>query len=36
GAGIVVRPFADDGARCTIGEQEANDRLLAVAARFRR
>jgi histidinol-phosphate aminotransferase len=33
-AGIVVRPFAGDGARCTIGEPEANDRLLAVAASF--
>jgi histidinol-phosphate aminotransferase len=32
--GIVVRPFAGDGARCTIGEPEANDRLLAVAAAF--
>jgi histidinol-phosphate aminotransferase len=35
-AGIVVRPFADDGARCTVGEREANDRLLAVAAGFPR
>jgi histidinol-phosphate aminotransferase len=33
-AGLVVRPFAGDGARCTIGEREANDRLLAVAATF--
>jgi histidinol-phosphate aminotransferase len=33
-AGIVVRPFAGDGARCTIGEPEANDRLLEVAAAF--
>jgi histidinol-phosphate aminotransferase len=33
-AGLVVRPFAGDGARCTIGEREANDRLLAVAASF--
>jgi len=31
-AGIIVRPFAGEGARCTIGEREANDRLLAVAA----
>jgi histidinol-phosphate aminotransferase len=30
-AGIVVRPFAGEGARVTIGEPEANDRLLAVA-----
>ncbi len=29
--GIVVRPFAGEGARVTIGEPEANDRLLAVA-----
>jgi histidinol-phosphate aminotransferase len=35
GAGLAVRPFAGDGARCTIGEREANDRLLAVAASFR-
>jgi histidinol-phosphate aminotransferase len=33
-AGVIVRPFAGDGARCTIGEPEANDRLLAVAATF--
>jgi histidinol-phosphate aminotransferase len=37
-AGIVVRPFDGDaptaGARCTIGEPEASDRLLAVAATF--
>jgi histidinol-phosphate aminotransferase len=33
-AGIVVRPFAGDGARCTIGEREANDRLIEVAAAF--
>src|SRR6476469_1524374 len=31
-AGIVVRPFAGEGARVSIGEPEANDRLLAVAA----
>ena len=30
-AGIVVRPFAGDGARVSIGEPEANDRLLEVA-----
>src|SRR6478672_4637051 len=33
-AGIVVRPFAGEGARVSIGEPEANDRLLAVAAEF--
>ena len=33
-AGIVVRPFAGEGARVSIGETEANDRLLAVAAKF--
>lgn len=32
-AGIVVRPFAGEGVRVSIGEPEANDRLLAVAAR---
>ncbi|GEP34732.1 putative phenylalanine aminotransferase [Nocardioides szechwanensis] len=30
-AGIVVRPFAGEGARISIGEPEANDRLLEVA-----
>jgi histidinol-phosphate aminotransferase len=30
-AGIVVRPFAGEGARASIGEPEANDRLLEVA-----
>ena len=33
-AGIVVRPFAGEGARVSIGETEANDRLLQVAAAF--
>ncbi|KAJ1684573.1 hypothetical protein LUZ63_020328 [Rhynchospora breviuscula] len=37
-AGIVLRPFAGDGplsgVRATIGEPEANDRLVEVAARF--
>ena len=33
-AGVVVRPFADEGARVTIGETEANDIFLGVAARF--
>jgi histidinol-phosphate aminotransferase len=35
-AGVAVRPFADDGVRITIGEPEANDLLLDVAARWRR
>ncbi|WP_341229808.1 histidinol-phosphate transaminase, partial [Nocardioides salarius] len=30
-AGIVVRPFAGEGCRVSIGEVEANDRLLEVA-----
>jgi len=34
-AGIMVRPFAGDGVRVTIGETEANDRFLDVAHRFR-
>ena len=34
-AGIVVRPFAGEGARVTIGEPEANDRLVRLAAGFR-
>ena len=33
-AGVVVRPFAGDGVRATIGEPEANDRLVEVAAAF--
>ena len=32
-AGIVVRPFAGEGCRVSIGEDEANTRLLEVAAR---
>jgi histidinol-phosphate aminotransferase len=35
-AGIVVRPFHGDGVRVSIGETEANDRLVEVAARARR
>lgn len=35
-AGIVVRPFAGEGCRVSIGETEANDRLVEVAAAFRR
>jgi histidinol-phosphate aminotransferase len=34
-AGIMVRPFEGEGARCTIGETEANDRLIEVARAFR-
>ncbi|MDO9456466.1 histidinol-phosphate transaminase [Nocardioides sp.] len=34
-AGIVVRPFAGEGARVSIGENEGNDRLLEVAKAFR-
>jgi len=33
-AGVVVRPFVDEGARVTIGETEANDIFLRVAATF--
>ena len=33
-AGLVVRTFAGEGARCTIAETEANDRLLQVARDF--
>jgi histidinol-phosphate aminotransferase len=33
-AGVVVRPFAGEGARVTIGEPEANDIFLAVAPEF--
>ena len=32
--GIVVRPFAGEGARVSVGEDEANDRLLALARAF--
>jgi histidinol-phosphate aminotransferase len=32
--GIVVRPFAGDGARVSIGEPEANDRVIALARSF--
>jgi histidinol-phosphate aminotransferase len=35
-AGIVVRPFAGEGARVSIGEVEANDRVIALAESFRR
>ena len=33
-AGVVVRPFAGEGARVTIGEPEANDLFLQVAKDF--
>lgn len=33
-AGVVVRPFAGEGARVTIGERAANDVFLAVAKEF--
>ncbi len=32
--GIVIRPFAGDGARISIGETEANDRIIELARRF--
>ncbi|PUA81379.1 histidinol-phosphate transaminase [Nocardioides currus] len=34
--GIVVRPFAGEGARVSIGEDEANDRLIELARTFPR
>jgi histidinol-phosphate aminotransferase len=34
-AGLSVRAFAGDGARCTVAETEANDRLIEVCGRFR-
>jgi len=33
-AGLTVRPYGTDGARATIGEREANDRLVRVAGEF--
>jgi histidinol-phosphate aminotransferase len=33
-AGIAIRPFADEGARVSIGEKAANDAFLEVAAEF--
>lgn len=33
-AGATVRPFSGDGVRVTIGEQEANDAIVALAARW--
>jgi histidinol-phosphate aminotransferase len=34
-AGLSVRPYGTDGVRATIGEPDANDRLLEVAAAWR-
>ena len=34
--GIVVRPFAGEGCRVSVGEVEANDRLLGLASGFTR
>ncbi|TWH29983.1 histidinol-phosphate aminotransferase [Isoptericola variabilis J7] len=34
-AGVLVRPFAGDGLRVSIGEVEANDAFLAVARSWR-
>jgi histidinol-phosphate aminotransferase len=33
-SGLTVRPYGTDGARATIAEREANDRLVEVAGRF--
>jgi histidinol-phosphate aminotransferase len=33
-AGVMVRPFAGEGARVTVGETEANDVMLQVAKGF--
>ena len=35
-AGLSVRPFPGEGARCTVGEPEANDRLIEVCGRLAR
>ena len=34
-AGLMVRPFAGDGVRVSIGEADANDRLIEVSGMFR-
>ena len=34
-AGVTVRPYGDDGVRVTIGEPEANDLVVEIAAQFR-
>ncbi len=33
-AGLIVRPFPGEGARCTIGETEANDRFIEVSGHY--
>lgn len=33
-AGVLVRPYGDDGVRITIGDEAANDRVLAALARM--
>jgi histidinol-phosphate aminotransferase len=33
-AGLTVRPYGSDGVRATVGEREANDRLIEVAGVF--
>jgi histidinol-phosphate aminotransferase len=33
--GLLVRPFAGEGIRITVGEPAANDRVLEVAASWR-
>ena len=33
-AGVTVRPFGDEGVRVTIGEPEANDTVVEIAAQF--
>ncbi|CAM5316349.1 Putative phenylalanine aminotransferase OS=Streptomyces tendae OX=1932 GN=hisC PE=3 SV=1 [Streptomyces tendae] len=35
-AGVVVRPFAGEGVRVTVGESEANDIFLKVSEEFRK
>lgn len=35
-AGLVVRPFDGDGARCTVAETEANDRFIELCQEFKR
>jgi len=35
-AGVVVRPFAGEGVRVTIGTDEENDRFLAAATDWAR
>lgn len=34
-AGLMLRQYGNDGVRATIGETEANDRLIEIAGRFR-